>query len=135
MAKGLAIIMFSGEAEKFIPLAVLTQTAANLGVPVKIFVTGYALAYFTKNKPEPKFTKEFEDMAPKLMEGMQRLQLPSWYEIVKEAKETGDVKIYACSLMAEVMGLKKEDLDPIVDDMVGAATFMTETAEDQVIFI
>jgi len=135
VTKGLAIVMFSGEAEKFIPLAVLTQTAANLGVPVKIFVTGYALAYFTKNKPEPRFTKEFEDMAPKLLEGMQRMQLPSWYDIIKEAKETGDVKIYACSLMAEVMGVKKEDLDPIVDDMVGAAFFMTETAEYQVIFI
>jgi len=40
MSKGLAIIMFSGEAEKFIPLGVLSQTAANLGVPVKVFVTG-----------------------------------------------------------------------------------------------
>lgn len=135
MTKGLAIVMFSGEAEKFIPLAVLTQTAANLGVPVKVFVTGYAMAYFTKNKPEPRFTKEFEDMVPKLLEGMKRMQLPSWYDILKEAKETGDVKIYVCSLMAEVMGVKKEDLDPIVDDMVGAAYFMTETADYQVIFI
>lgn len=135
MAKGLAIVMFSGEAEKFIPLAVLTQTAANLGVPVKVFVTGYAMAYFTKNKPEPRFTKEFEDMVPKLLEGMKRMQLPSWYDILKEAKEAGDVKIYVCSLMAEVMGVKKEDLDPIVDDMVGAAYFMAETADYQVIFI
>ncbi|MCE4599990.1 MAG: DsrE/DsrF/DrsH-like family protein [Desulfurococcales archaeon] len=135
MAKGLAIVMFSGEAEKFIPLAVLTQTAANLGVPVKIFVTGYATLYFTKNKPEPRFTKEFEDMASKLLEGMKKLNMPSWYDIVKEAKETGDVKIYVCSLMAEVIGLKKEDLDPIVDDMVGAAFFMGETADYQVIFI
>lgn len=135
MAKGLAILMFSGEAEKFVPLAVLTQTAANLGVPVRIFVTGYALPYFTKNKPEPRFTKEFEDMAPKLLEGMKRLNMPSWYEVLKEAKEAGDVKVFVCSLMAEVLGVKKEDLDPIVDDIVGATTFMTETADYQVIFI
>ncbi len=135
MSKGLAIIMFSGEAEKFIPLAVLTQTAANLGVPVKIFVSGYATLYFAKNKPEPKFTKEFEEFAPKLLEGMQKLNMPSWYEILQEAKKNGDVKIYVCSLMAEVIGLKKEDLDPIVDDVVGATFFMMETDGYQVIFI
>ncbi len=135
MSKGLSIIMFSGEAEKFIPLAVLTQTAANLGVPVKIFVTGYALLYFLKEKPEPRPTKEFEDYAAKLMEGMKKMNMPGWYDILVEAKKTGDVKVYVCSLMAEVMGLKKEDLDPIVDDVVGATYFMTEAAEDQVIFI
>jgi len=135
MPKGLAIVMFSGEAEKFIPLAVLTQTAANLGVPVRIFVTGYALPYFTKNKPEPRFTKEFEDMAPLLLKGMEKMKMPSWYDIIKEAKETGDVKVYTCSLMMEVIGVKKEDLDPIVDDAVGATFFMTETADYQVIFI
>ncbi len=135
MSKGLAIIMFSGEAEKFIPLGVLTQTAANLGVPVKIFVTGWALPYFTKQKPEPRFSKEFEDMVPKLMEGLKKVNAPSWYDMLKDAKEAGDVKIYVCSLMAEVAGVKKEDLDPIVDDMVGATTFMTMTADYQVIFI
>ena len=135
MAKGLAIIMFSGQAEKFIPLAVLTQTAANFGIPVKIFVTGFALPYFTKNKPEPKFSKEFEDMVPALLDGMKRMNMPGWYEILKQAKEMGDVRIYVCSLMGEVMGLKKEDLDPIVDDYVGAAFFMSETQDYEVIFI
>jgi len=61
--------------------------------------------------------------------------MQSWYDIIKEAKETGDVKIYVCSLMAEAMGLKKEDLDPIIDDVVGAAYFMQVTEGYQVIFI
>ncbi len=135
MAKGLAIIMFSGEAEKFIPLGVLTQTAANLGLPVKIFVTGYAMLNFLKNKPEPRFTKEFEDMVPKLMEGMKRMNAPTWYDMLKEAKENGDVKVYLCSLMAEIMGVKREDADPIVDDIVGATTFFGETEGYQVLFI
>jgi hypothetical protein len=38
--KGLSIVMFSGTADKFIPLDVFVQTAANLGLPVYIFVTG-----------------------------------------------------------------------------------------------
>ena len=135
MSKGLAIIMFSGEAEKFIPLGVLAQTAASLGIPMRVFVTGYALLYFTRNKPEPRFTKEFEDLAPKVLEGMKKLGAPSWYEMLKAAKEMGDVKVYVCSLMAEAAGVKKEDLDPIVDDIVGATYFMSNIEGYEVIFI
>jgi len=133
--RGLAIVMFSGQAEYFIPLAVLTSTAVNLGMPVRIFVTGFALPYFTKKKPEPRFSKEFEDMVPHIMEGMKRTGTPSWYEMLKEAKENGDVKIYVCSLMAEIAGVKKEDLDPIVDDVVGATFFMSNIEDYEVIFI
>ena len=93
------------------------------------------MPYFTKNKPEPRFSKEFEDMVPALVEGMKKLNMPGWYDIVKEAKETGDVKIYVCSLMAEVVGLKREDLDPIVDDMVGATYFLSNIEGYEVIFI
>lgn len=135
MAKGLAVIMFSGEAEKFIPLGVLTSTAVNLGMPVRIFVTGFALPYFTKNKPGPRFSKEFEDMVPALMEGMKKLNMPTWYDMLREAKEAGDVKIYVCSLMAEATGLEKRDLDPIVDDIVGATYFMSNIEGYEVIFI
>ncbi len=127
--------MFSGTADKFIPLGVLTQTAANLGVPVRIFVTGFALPYFTKEKPKPRFPKEFEDMVPKILEGMERMKTPSWYDMVKEAKELGDIKVYVCSLMAGIVGVKKEDLDPIVDDIVGATYFMQKTGGYEQIFI
>ncbi|HDH07206.1 MAG TPA: peroxiredoxin [Thermoproteales archaeon] len=129
------MIMFSGTADKFIPLGVLTQTAANLGMPVRIFVTGFALASFTKQKIEPRFPKEFEDLVPKVHEGLQRVKAPSWYDMLKDAKEIGDVKVYVCSLMAEVMGLKKEDLDEIVDDVVGATYFFQETEGYEIIFI
>ena len=135
VAKGLGIVMFSGTADKFIPLGVLTQTAANLGIPVKIFVTGFALLNFTKKKPEPRFPKEFEEFVPKIHEGFKRINAPSWYDMLKDAKDIGDVKVYVCSLMAEVVGVKKEDLDPIVDDVVGATYFMQETEDYEIIFI
>ncbi|MGB9814873.1 MAG: DsrE/DsrF/DrsH-like family protein [Thermoplasmata archaeon] len=135
---GLNIIMFSGTADKLIPLGVLTQTAANLGVPVRIFVTGWAMLAFKKGGPGSvnRVSKEFEDMAPLLMKGMAEMKAPSWYDMLKTAKEIGDVKIYACSLMAEALKMKnKSDYDPIVDDIVGAASFMQMAAGGQVIFI
>jgi peroxiredoxin family protein len=135
---GLSIIMFSGTADKFIPLGVLTQTAANLGVPVSIFVTGWALMGFLKDgqKNINRMPAEFIDLAPMLAKGMQDIKAPSWYEMLKSAKEIGNVKIYACSLMTEIYKIKsKEQLDPIVDDIVGAASFMQQSGENQIIFI
>lgn len=135
---GLSIIMFSGTADKFIPLGVLTQTAANLGVPVSIFVTGWALMGFLKDgqKNVNRMPTEFTDLVPMLEKGMQDIKAPSWYEMLKTAKEIGNVKIYACSLMTEIYKIKsKEQLDTIVDDIVGATSFMQRSGGNQIIFI
>ena len=64
------------------------------------------------------------------------MKAPSWYEMLKSAKEIGEVKVYVCSLMAEALKIKsKNDLDPIVDEILGAAAFMQRSAGGQVIFI
>ena len=38
--KGLAIVISTGTEEKMVMLGVLTQTAVNLEMPLRIFVTG-----------------------------------------------------------------------------------------------
>ena len=57
------IVMATGTAEKLVMLGVLTQTSANLGMPVRIFVTGTALKSFRKNgfKEKPVMPAGFED--------------------------------------------------------------------------
>ncbi|WXG44508.1 MAG: DsrE/DsrF/DrsH-like family protein [Promethearchaeati archaeon SRVP18_Atabeyarchaeia-1] len=134
---GLAIISCSGQADKLLPVGVLSSTAAAMGVPVRVFFTGFALASIMKGgiKDKPRFTKEFEDMVPKMISGMQKMKAPSWYDMLKKAKQSGDVKVYGCSTTVEMLGLKKETLDPIVDDIVGAATLMEQTAGYQILFI
>jgi Uncharacterized conserved protein len=73
-------------------------------------------------------------MVPMLMEGMKKNNAPSWVEMVKEAKSMG-AKVYACSLMASVMGLKKEDFNELIDDVVGVATFLQQAEGGQTLFI
>ncbi|MGC8648775.1 MAG: peroxiredoxin [Candidatus Micrarchaeia archaeon] len=133
----LSIIMFSGTADKFIPLGVLTDAAAAVGTDVEIFVTGFALLGFTKEKHEIPFPSEFKNMENALIEGIKKTNTKNWFDMLKEAKSIGNgsVKIYVCSLMASMFGLEKKDLDPIVDDIVGAATFLTKSEGNQIIFI
>jgi peroxiredoxin family protein len=134
----LSIILFSGTVDKLIPVGVLSQTAASMNISVRIFVTGWALNAFMKGGVErtTRIDKNFEDMAPLLMEGLRRMNAPSWYDMIKQAKEVGDVKVYACSMMAMALGItSKDQFDPIIDDIVGAASFLQEASDGQVIFI
>jgi peroxiredoxin family protein len=130
----LSIIMFSGTADKFIPLGVLAQAAAAMGTQVNVFVTGFALQGFTKKPAELPFPVEFAAMAPALVKGMQATHVPSWDKMLRQAKDLG-AKVYTCSMMSGVMGLKKEDFNDLVDDVVGAATFLQKGEHGQTLFI
>jgi peroxiredoxin family protein len=127
----LAIVLFSGTVDKLMPVAVLASAAVTLGMDVDVFATFWGLNAFRKDvvKTNMKFSKDFEEMAGPMMQLMQKKNVPSWYESLKQAKELGNVKIHACSLMYGIMDLKKEDLDPIVDDTIGAGAFL-ELARD-----
>lgn len=130
----LSILMFSGTADKFIPLGVLAQAAAAMGLEVNVFVTGFALHAFTKEPHELPFPVEFAPMAPALAEGMRQHNVAGWDTMLRQAKELG-VKVYACSMMSEVMGLSREDFNDLVDDVVGAATFVQLAEHGETMFI
>ena len=130
----LSIVVFSGTTDKLMSVGVLSQAAAALGSEVKLFVTFWGLLSFTKAEKPNIFPKEFESMAPALAKSMKEHNTPSWYDMITEAKSMG-AKVYACSLASELMGIKKEDMDPIVDDVVGAATFLAEAEGGQMLFI
>lgn len=130
----LSIVMFSGTADKFIPLGVLAQAAAAMGMEVQVFVTGFALHAFTKEHHEMPFPTEFAAMAPALSKGLEANHVASWDTMLRQAKEMG-AKVYACSMMSEVMGLKREDFNDLIDDIVGAASFVQMAEASETFFI
>ncbi len=130
----LSMIVFSGTADRFIPVGVLAQAAAAMGMEVSLFVTGFALHAFTKEHHDLPFPTEFAAMAPALAQGMQAGHVPGWDQMLRQAKELG-ARVYACSMMSQVMGLGREDFNDLVDDVVGAATFLQMAEGGQTIFI
>jgi peroxiredoxin family protein len=134
MSGKLSIIMFSGTADKFIPLGVLAQAGAAMGMEVNVFVTGFALMGFSKEKKELPFPVEFQSMAPALMQGMKKNKVAPWYDMLKQAKKLG-AHVYACSMMSGVMGMDKKSFNELVDDIVGAATFLQKAEGGQTLFI
>ncbi|HAE83813.1 MAG TPA: peroxiredoxin, partial [Ktedonobacter sp.] len=59
-------------------------------------------------------------------------KVPSWMENFQNAKEIGDVHIYACSMTMELFGMKLQDLEPIVDDVTGVAVFVERAKEGKI---
>jgi peroxiredoxin family protein len=133
-ANKVSIIMFGGTADKFIPLGVLTQAATAMGMEVNVFVTGFALLGFTKQHHDLPFPAEFAAMAPALQQGMEAGHVAGWDAMLRQAKQLG-ARVYACSMMSGVMGLARDDFNDLVDDVVGAATFLQDASGGQTLFI
>jgi peroxiredoxin family protein len=127
-------MMYSGTVDKLMPLGIVTSGAVAMDMEVNIFVTFYGLLGFKKDmvKTNQKFSKDFEELVPMIKDRLKVTNAPSWYDMLKKAKETGKVKIQACSTACDLLGIKKDDLDPIVDEMVGVGTYLAEAAESKI---
>ncbi len=56
-------------------------------------------------------------------------------KFLKEAKESGLLKMYVCYFAAELHKLHKKDLDDMIDDIWGITKFSIETESSQIISI
>jgi peroxiredoxin family protein len=132
--KPLSLVLFSGTDDKLNAAAVLTVGAAAMGRPVNIFLQYYALDAFRAGKVgadhalSPEATTA---QAPVIRAHPGQ----HWSELLKQAKDIGEVDIQACALSMDMFHLNKEDLDPIVDGVEGVAAFISSASDGQVVFI
>lgn len=129
----LSLVLFSGTDDKLNAAAVLTAGAAAMGRKVNIFLQYWALDAFRADRVL-KDHGVAPEAGPEGAEAYQRHGGQHWSEIFRQAKEIGEVGIHACSLSMETFGITVEDLDPLVDDQHGVATFFMN-ADGPVTFI
>ena len=119
------------------PAFMLANAGATMGTEVHIFFTFWGMAVINRNKvaslelgpdASPGMT------TPMMKEAIRQLKVPTIPEMVAGAHDMG-VHLHACSTTMELMGMKKEDLIPEVEDIVGASTFLQLSENGQVIFI
>ena len=134
MEDRMSIIVFSGTVDKLMAASILATGGAAMGMEVEVFLTTWGLEAFRKDgyKTNMKVSKDFEEYGPVMMEQMMAKKVPSWMENFKNAREIGDVKIYACSMTMELFGMKLQDMEPIVDDVTGVAVFVERAKEGKI---
>jgi peroxiredoxin family protein len=128
------MVVFSGTTDRLYPVGIIASGAVAMGMDVNVFLTFWGLEAFRKGAPERpgKMDANYADMAPMLAQMMRAKKVPPWIDILRQAKQMGNVKVHACAMTADLMGLKKEDFDPIVDDIVGVTEFVSEAREGEI---
>ncbi len=126
MEDRMSIIVFSGTVDKLMAASILATGGAAMGMDVELFLTTWGLEAFRKDnyKINTKVSKDFEEYGPVMMEQMMAKRVPSWMENLQGAREVGNVTIYACSMTMELFNMNLSDLEPIVDEVTGVATFV-----------
>ncbi len=129
MAK-MCLTVFSGSVDRLTGMAVLASAAASMDVEVEIFLQLWGAYAFKKDVIHQNMNfSEFQDKASEVAKKLQELNIPSWFELLKQAKELGKIKVYVCSTAAQVWdALKKDDFE-LVDDFIGAGEWIEKMRE------
>jgi peroxiredoxin family protein len=145
----LVIVCSKGSLDMAYPPLMLATTGAAMGMDVHLYFTFWGVNMITKKTvdslkispvgnpalPMPNILGMLPGMTSMLTSMMQKkmdkIKMPSISEMIKTAKESG-VKFHACSPTLDMMGLKREDLIPEVDDVIGAATYLEIASEDSI---
>ena len=131
----LLIVASRGTADGLYPALILATTAVAQGKEAHIYFTFGGMKLLTKQmaetiKPSVDLGLSKEELEQLLSKG----GMPSLADMLKMAKESG-VKIYACSPTMNLFGLKQEDLVDVVDEVIGASTFLQMASDPKTLAI
>jgi len=134
MPNRLSMVVFSGTVDKLYPVAIMASGAVAMGMDVDLFLTFYGLDAFRKGQPQKneKMDVNYAEIAPMLGKLMKEKNVPSWYDMLRQAKEMGNVRVHACAMTLDLMGMTKENLDPIIDDVVGVGEFVSNAKDGEI---
>ena len=129
----LSMVLASGTDDRLAGAAVLVVGAAAMGRPVEILLQFWALDAFRSDRIAKDHGLSPE-AGPEQRALWEQHEGAHWSELLRQAKEIGEVSIHACSLSMDMLHIAQEDLDPLVDDVRGVAAFMA-VAGDAIAFV
>jgi peroxiredoxin family protein len=135
--KKLALIVEGGTLDKLYCAFILGSTATTMGWEAHLYFTFWGLQALVKGAMDKAgLPNEYKQMEKTMSENLKRMKYPTPCELLKRMKSSGLLTIYACTPSMEMFNIKKEQLIPEVDQMVGATTFLNIAADaDVTLFI
>lgn len=147
-------IIFSGDMDKVLAGFVLATSAASMGMETTLFFTFWGLNVLKKNPPFmkgrgfmekalsvlnrggtkrlPMSKLNMAGMGPWMMQKMMKQKnVPSVEEFLEMARQL-NIKLVACEMSMQMMGIEKEDLIDDVSEVVGGVTYLTYAKEGKV---
>jgi len=123
----LSILVVSGTLERLQMAAMVASVGAVSGTEITVLLSMNSLPFFLRSStsdplPEGSFGKT---MAGK--------KVPPFRQLLQHAVELGDAKIHPCSMAMDVLGVKAEELDPMLARPLGLTRFLTDSAAGQLL--
>lgn len=132
---GLAIIFHSGSFDRIYHGLSIALAGLALGREVKLFFTYWALEYLKKDRPSLfKFDAEAQKQRKVLEKNIERGHIQKIDELIIQTKSM-KAKIYACTSSMGLLNISRDELRREVDKSMGITTFLTENAQEQILFI
>lgn len=151
--QGKTIVVFSGDLDKAIASFIIANGAAAMGRKVTMFFTFWGLNLLRKDNPlnvkktfvekmfgmmMPRGSKKLQlskmnmfGIGSRMIRGiMKKKNITSLEDLIENAKNNG-VKLMACSMSMDVMGIKKEELIDGIE-IGGVATYLGDAEQSNV---
>jgi len=134
--KKMCLGLFTGSVDKLTAAGIIISGAAALDMKVDIYVLLQGARAFRKDigdNPDKLQMAENPSMKEEFLQSLKNLNVKTWVEFFKEAKEITDVKIHICGLAGKIWGGEKlEDFIDLADDICGIGAYITSTQEADV---
>ena len=125
----LYIMLCSGEHEKLQMVAMMASVAAVCERPVAIFVSMNAIRNFARDTCDDERYRggEFSQL-------LKDKRAPDALNLLRQGKELGDLKLWACSLSLDLKGWGIEHLvDGLFDGALGLTAFLSDAESGQLV--
>ena len=133
--KKIAIIARGSSYDKLHLMATLVATAVSLDGEASVFLTYDALIrYVNGTLDEAKPALDDDKMNAIYTEGIEEGRIPSITDLLRQAKEMGNVKIYGCSTSVAFLRLDSK-LTKKLDGVIGYTTFLTSALDAKLVVI
>lgn len=134
--KKMCLALFTGSVDKLTAAGVILSGAAADDMDVDIYVLLQAARAFKKDIGDDSNKlpmAENVDLKEEFLVSLKKLNVKTWVEFFKEAKEITNVKIHICGLAGKVWdGEKLDDFIDLADDIVGISEYITAAQEADV---
>lgn len=131
----LVLLVTSEKLDRLCIAANLSAAAAAMGWSTRLFFTFWGLLALIKGRPSSGVSRDYATYEPPLRSAVESGKLPTWVDLIRQAKEVGDVEVYACYTTMDLLSVKREELEDFVDDVVGAATFLSIAQDSDVTLV
>ncbi len=134
--KRLAVIASRGEHNSLVQVATLLLAAVGSGLAVRVFFRDEAIFKLTcAGAGTMEFSSGYRGQEAETRQRLAAQGLADLPELLRQIKELGDARFYACSSSLAICGVQPEQLIPEIDGVRGLTAFLLDdvAAADRVL--